>query len=108
MTLWWVFRHLFTTSQSTFSFKPPKGSTAVELHALEKKQGRADVKTSLKKLFVASALAGGRRVDNSRADVRTIPPNCVPVNYGGVVYQQCGTTWYLPQSGQYVVVKAPY
>jgi len=51
------------------------------------------VKTSLKKLFVASALAGGRRVDNSRADVRTIPPNCVPVNYGGVVYQQCGTTW---------------
>ncbi len=66
------------------------------------------MKTSLKKLFVASALAGGRRVDNSRADVRTIPPNRVPVNYGGVVYQQCGTTWYLPQSGQYVVVKAPY
>nr|WP_231907079.1 hypothetical protein [Cupriavidus sp. D384] len=39
---------------------------------------------------------------------RTIPPNCVPVNYGGMVYQQCGTTWYLPQSGQYVVVNPPY
>ena len=51
------------------------------------------MKTSLKKLFVAPALAGGRRVDNSRAGVRTVPPNCVPVNYGGVVYQQCGTTW---------------
>ena len=36
---------------------------------------------------------GNRQVNNSRADVRTIPPNCVPVNYGGVVYQQCGTTW---------------
>lgn len=39
---------------------------------------------------------------------RTIPPSCVPVNYGGMVYQQCGSTWYLPQSGQYVVVNPPY
>jgi hypothetical protein len=40
--------------------------------------------------------------------VRTIPPNCVPVNYGGMIYQQCGGTWYQPQSGQYVVIKPPY
>jgi len=40
--------------------------------------------------------------------VRTVPANCVPVNYGGVVYQQCGTTWYQPQGGQYVVINPPY
>ena len=28
--------------------------------------------------------------------VRTVPPSCVPVNYGGMVYQQCGGTWYAP------------
>jgi hypothetical protein len=36
------------------------------------------------------------------------PPNCVPVNYGGMVYQQCGGTWYAPQGPQYVVVNPPY
>ena len=35
------------------------------------------------------------------------PPNCVPVNRGGIVYQQCGSTWYQPQGGQYVVVAPP-
>jgi len=40
--------------------------------------------------------------------VRTVPPSCVPVNYGGMIYQQCGTTWYQPQGSQYVVVNAPY
>src|SRR5262245_14648782 len=40
--------------------------------------------------------------------VRSVPPSCVPVNYGGMVYQQCGSTWYLPQGGQYVVVNPPY
>ena len=40
--------------------------------------------------------------------VRTVPANCVPVNYGGMIYQQCGTTWYQPQGPQYVVVRAPY
>jgi len=40
--------------------------------------------------------------------VRTIPPNCVPVNYGGIIYQQCGTTWYQPQGGQYIVINPPY
>src|SRR5262245_55315141 len=36
------------------------------------------------------------------------PPNCVPVNYGGVIYQQCGGVWYAPQAGQYIVVNPPY
>ncbi|WP_250519056.1 MULTISPECIES: hypothetical protein [unclassified Caballeronia] len=40
--------------------------------------------------------------------VRSVPPNCVPVNYGGMIYQQCGSTWYQPQGGQYIVVNAPY
>ncbi|MCC6193008.1 MAG: hypothetical protein IT518_00945 [Burkholderiales bacterium] len=40
--------------------------------------------------------------------VRTVPAGCVPVNYGGVVYQQCGSTWYQPQAGQYVVINPPY
>lgn len=36
------------------------------------------------------------------------PANCVPVNYGGMVYQQCGSTWYQPQGAQYVVINPPY
>lgn len=44
--------------------------------------------------------------------VRSVPPNCVPVNYGGMVYQQCGNTWYQPQyvgpQVQYVVVAPIY
>lgn len=40
--------------------------------------------------------------------VRTVPPGCVPVSYGGMVYQQCGTTWYQPQGTQYIVVNPPY
>lgn len=44
--------------------------------------------------------------------VRTLPPSCVPVNYGGVLYQQCGTAWYQPQymgsNVQYVVIAPPY
>ena len=40
--------------------------------------------------------------------VRTVPAGCVPVNYGGMVYQQCGATWYVPQAGQYMVVAPPY
>ncbi|MBS0343667.1 MAG: hypothetical protein JSS56_24440 [Proteobacteria bacterium] len=39
---------------------------------------------------------------------RTVPAGCVPVNYGGMVYQQCGATWYVPQNGQYMVVAPPY
>jgi hypothetical protein len=40
--------------------------------------------------------------------VRTVPPGCVPVNYRGMIYQQCGNTWYQPQGTQYVVIAAPY
>jgi hypothetical protein len=36
------------------------------------------------------------------------PPGCVPVNYGGMIYQQCGTVWYMPQGPQYVVINPPY
>ncbi len=40
--------------------------------------------------------------------VQSPPANCVPVNYGGMVYQQCGGTWYQPQGAQFVVVNPPY
>ena len=40
--------------------------------------------------------------------VNTVPPSCVPVNYGGMIYQQCGSTWYQPQGSQYIVVNPPY
>ena len=43
--------------------------------------------------------------------VRSVPAGCVPVNYGGMIYQQCGSTWYQPQfsgtSTTYVVVNPP-
>ena len=39
--------------------------------------------------------------------VNTVPAGCVPVNYGGMVYQQCGSTWYQPQGAQFVVVNPP-
>jgi hypothetical protein len=40
--------------------------------------------------------------------VNTVPAGCVPVNYGGYIYQQCGGTWYQPQGGQYVIINPPY
>jgi len=40
--------------------------------------------------------------------VNAPPPGCRPVNYGGIVYQQCGSTWYQPQGAQFVVVNPPY
>jgi len=39
--------------------------------------------------------------------VRQPPAGCVPVNVGGAVYQQCGSTWYAAQGSQYVVVAPP-
>ncbi len=61
---------------------------------------------------VATAAAVTATVAVTSAIVGSIvnapPPGCRPVNYGGVVYQQCGTTWYQPQGAQYVVVNAPY
>lgn len=40
--------------------------------------------------------------------VNAPPPGCVPVNYGGIIYQQCGATWYQPQGAQFVVINPPY
>ena len=61
---------------------------------------------------VATAAAVGAAVAVTSAVigamVPSVPPNCAPVNYGGMVYQQCGNTWYQPQGSQYVVVNPPY
>jgi len=61
---------------------------------------------------VATAAAVGTAVAVTSAVVgsmvRSVPSSCVPVNYGGMVYQQCGSTWYQPQGSQYVVVNPPY
>ena len=61
---------------------------------------------------VATAAAVGAAVAVTSAVIGSIvrapPPGCVPVNYGGMVYQQCGGTWYAPQGSQFVVVNPPY
>lgn len=61
---------------------------------------------------VATAAAVGATVAVTSAVVgsivRSVPAGCVPVNYGGMVYQQCGTAWYAPQGSQYIVVNPPY
>jgi len=60
---------------------------------------------------VAGAMAVGAAVAVTSAVigsmVQTVPANCVPVNAGGMVYQQCGSTWYQSQGSQYVVVNPP-
>ena len=61
---------------------------------------------------VATAAAVGAAVAVTSAVVgsmvQSVPPSCVPINYGGMIYQQCGSTWYQPQGSQYVVVGPPY
>ena len=61
---------------------------------------------------VAGAMAVGAAVAVTSAVigsmVATVPAGCVPVNYGGMVYQQCGSAWYQPQGSQYVAVNPPY
>lgn len=61
---------------------------------------------------VATAAAVGATVAVTSAVVgsivRSVPAGCAPVNYGGMVYQQCGGTWYAPQGSQYIVVSPPY
>lgn len=57
---------------------------------------------------VAAAAVVGTTAAVIGSMVRTVPPGCVPVNYGGMVYQQCGATWYQPQGSQFVVVNPPY
>lgn len=61
---------------------------------------------------VGTALAVGATVAMTSAiigsTVNALPPACVPVQVGNMLYQQCGSTWYQPQyvgsSVQYVVV----
>jgi hypothetical protein len=61
---------------------------------------------------VGTALAVGATVAVTSAiigsTVNALPPACVPVQVGNILYQQCGTTWYQPQyvgtTVQYVVV----
>ncbi len=61
---------------------------------------------------VGTALAVGATVAVTSAiigsTVNALPPACVPVQVGNILYQQCGSTWYQPQyvgsSVQYVVV----
>ena len=61
---------------------------------------------------VAAAVVVGAAIGATAAAVgsmvSTVPYGCVPVNYGGMVYQQCGGTWYAPQGPQFVVVNPPY
>jgi len=62
---------------------------------------------------VASAVTAGVAVTNAviGSIVRTVPPQCVPVNVNGIAYQQCGSTWYQPKyvgtTVQYIVVVPP-
>jgi len=64
---------------------------------------------------VGTALAVGATVAVTTAVVgsivNSVPPSCVPVQIGNVLYQQCGSTWYQPQyygtSVQYVVIAPP-
>ena len=61
---------------------------------------------------VGTALAVGATVAVTTAiigsTVNALPPTCVPIQVGNILYQQCGTTWYQPQyvgsTVQYVVV----
>jgi hypothetical protein len=39
--------------------------------------------------------------------VPIVPPGCAPLNYGGMVYQQCGGAWHQPQGTQFIVVNPP-
>ena len=61
---------------------------------------------------VATAAAVTATVAVTAAVVGSIvnapPPGCIPVNYRGMIYQQCGPTWYMPQGPQYIVVAPPY
>jgi hypothetical protein len=54
----------------------------------------------------AAVIAGTAAIIGSM--VNTVPASCVPINYGGMIYQQCGSTWYQPQGSQYMVVSPPY
>ena len=64
---------------------------------------------------VGTALAVGATVAVTSAiigsTVYALPPACVPVMIGNVLYQQCGSAWYQPQyvgtSVQNIVINPP-
>jgi hypothetical protein len=64
---------------------------------------------------IGTAVAVGATVAVTSAiigsTVYSLPPACVPVVIGNVVYQQCGSVWYQPQyvgtSVQYIVINPP-
>jgi len=45
-----------------------------------------------------------RTIRRSTIYVATLPRGCTTVTIDGTVVQQCGTTYYQPYQGQYVVV----
>lgn len=45
-----------------------------------------------------------RMIRRSTIYAATLPPRCVQVVINGSSYYQCGTTYYQPYRGQYVVV----
>lgn len=62
---------------------------------------------------VAAAVVVGAVIGASAAavgsTVNVLPAECVPVYYGGMDYQQCGTLWYQYQGrSTFVVVNPPY
>ena len=57
---------------------------------------------------VAAAVIVGGAIAAVGSRVHSVPQNCVPVNYGGVIYQQCCGTWYVAQGSEFVVVNPPY
>jgi len=71
-----------------------------------------NVDTDYNRHPIGTAVAVGATVAVTAAVVgsivNTVPANCVPVQMGPTLYQQCGSTWYQPQyvgtNVQYVVV----
>lgn len=76
-------------------------STSVNNVNIDVDQGRWDHP-------VAAAVVIGAAVGAVGSTVYAVPSGCVPVNYAGLFYQECGGTWYLLQGSEYVLVNPPY
>ena len=93
-------------SQTAPAGAAPPAANAVDPAAIQARGqraagGRGGGAAALMPVAEAAVLA---QVVAAVAMVQSVPPNCVPVNYGGMIYQQCGNTWYQPQGSQYIVV----
>ena len=114
----------FTTIRprgNEFAYAPAKGAIpivqvpAVKPHAPADRNANADADADRNWHPAATAAAAGPAVAATAAVIgsvtRTLPPACVPVRMGGVVYQQCSGSYYQPQyvgtAVQYVVVSPP-